>query len=52
MPKIDKYRGKEKDELSKLTLSEALPLLTSRARRTMSRLAGIQHQMKLHREGN
>ena len=40
MPKIDKYRGKEKDELSKLSLSEALPLMTSRARRTMSRVAG------------
>ena len=40
MPRIDKYRGKEKDELSKLSLSEALPLMTSRARRTMSRVAG------------
>jgi small subunit ribosomal protein S19 len=40
MPKIDKYRGREKDELSKLTLSESLPLMTSRARRTMSRVAG------------
>ena len=35
MPKIDKYRGKEKDELSKLSLSEALPLMTSRARRAL-----------------
>jgi small subunit ribosomal protein S19 len=40
MPKIDKYRGREKDELSKMSLSEALPLMTSRARRTMSRVAG------------
>ncbi|MFA6214002.1 MAG: ribosomal protein S19 family protein [Candidatus Micrarchaeia archaeon] len=37
MPKIDKYRGKAADELSRLTTSDVLPMLTSRARRTLSR---------------
>jgi len=37
MPRIDKYRGKEKDELSQIQLADALPMLTSRARRTMKR---------------
>jgi len=37
MPRIDKYRGKEKDELSQIQLSDALPMLTSRARRTLKR---------------
>lgn len=37
MPRIDKYRGKEKDELSQVQLADALPMLTSRARRTMKR---------------
>jgi len=40
MPRIDKFRGKEKDELAKLSTADALPLLTSRARRTLSRVAG------------
>jgi small subunit ribosomal protein S19 len=39
MPRIDKYRGKEKDELSKLSPADALPFLTSRARRTLRRAA-------------
>lgn len=39
MPRIEKYRGKEKDELSKLSADESMPLLTSRARRTLKRAA-------------
>ncbi|MFA6908197.1 MAG: ribosomal protein S19 family protein [Candidatus Micrarchaeia archaeon] len=39
MPRIDKYRGKMADELSKIPTSEALPMLTSRARRSLSRVA-------------
>ncbi|MFA4983640.1 MAG: ribosomal protein S19 family protein [Candidatus Micrarchaeia archaeon] len=39
MPRIDKYRGKMADELSKISTSEALPMLTSRARRALSRVA-------------
>jgi small subunit ribosomal protein S19 len=37
MPKIDKYRGKTQDELSKMSIEESLPLLTSRARRSLKR---------------
>ncbi len=37
MPRIDKYRGKEKEEASKITASEMLPHLTSRSRRTLKR---------------
>jgi len=40
MPRIEKYRGKEKDELSKLSIEETLPLLTSRARRAVKRAVG------------
>ncbi|MFA6328703.1 MAG: ribosomal protein S19 family protein [Candidatus Micrarchaeia archaeon] len=39
MPRIDKYRGKMADELSKMSTSESLPMLTSRARRTLTRVA-------------
>ena len=39
MPRIDKYRGKVADELSKMSVSETLPLLTSRARRALTRVA-------------
>ena len=39
MPRIDKYRGKMADELSKISVSDSLPMLTSRARRTLSRVA-------------
>ena len=39
MPRIDKYRGKMADELSKMSVSETLPMLTSRARRTLTRVA-------------
>jgi len=39
MPRIDKYRGKMADELSKMSVSESLPMLTSRARRALSRVA-------------
>ena len=39
MPKIDKYRGKMADELSKMSVSESLPMLTSRARRALTRVA-------------
>ncbi len=37
MPKIDKYRGKEKDELAAIGSEEFMPLLTSRARRALGR---------------
>jgi len=39
MPRIDKYRGKMADELSKMSVSDSLPMLTSRARRTLTRVA-------------
>ena len=39
MPRIDKYRGKMADELSKMSVSESLPMLTSRARRALTRVA-------------
>ena len=39
MPRIDKYRGKEKDALASLTAEEFLPMLTSRARRALKRAA-------------
>ncbi|MCX6771600.1 MAG: ribosomal protein S19 family protein [Candidatus Micrarchaeota archaeon] len=39
MPRIDKYRGKMADELSKMSVSETLPMLTSRARRSLTRVA-------------
>jgi len=37
MPKIDKYRGMDKDALSVLSPEDSLPLLTSRARRAVKR---------------
>ena len=37
MPKLDKYRGKEKDALSQLSSEDFLPMLTSRARRALKR---------------
>lgn len=37
MARIEKYRGLNKDELSALTIDDALPLLTSRARRAVKR---------------
>lgn len=41
MPRIEKYRGMERQQLEELTLEQTLPLLTSRARRAMKRaLAG------------
>jgi len=40
MPRIEKYRGKEKDELSRLSIDESMPLLTSRARRALKRAVG------------
>jgi len=39
MPRIDKYRGKMADELSKMPVADSLPMLTSRARRTLTRVA-------------
>jgi len=39
MPRIDKYRGKMADELSTMSVSDSLPMLTSRARRTLTRVA-------------
>ena len=39
MPRIDKYRGKVADELSRMSVSDSLPMLTSRARRTLTRVA-------------
>ncbi|MCX6769773.1 MAG: ribosomal protein S19 family protein [Candidatus Micrarchaeota archaeon] len=37
MPKVDKYRGLDKDALSKISQSEFIDLITSRARRTLKR---------------
>ena len=39
MPRIDKYRGKMADELSKISVADSLPMLTSRARRSLTRVA-------------
>ena len=46
MPKVDKYRGKMKDELSAMKLADVLPMLTSRARRTMTRAASKSINVK------
>lgn len=40
MPKLDKYRGMDKDALSKLSSDEFLAIITSRARRTLKRASG------------
>jgi small subunit ribosomal protein S19 len=37
MPRVDKYRGKDKDEVATLSAADALAHLTSRARRTLKR---------------
>ncbi len=37
MPRVEKYRGKEKDALSTVSSEDFLPMLTSRARRALSR---------------
>lgn len=37
MPKIDKYRGKTAGEFAGVTADDFLPMLTSRARRALSR---------------
>ena len=37
MPRIDKYRGKTTEEIAHMPLEEVLPLLTSRARRSVKR---------------
>jgi small subunit ribosomal protein S19 len=37
MPKVDKYRGKTKEEVMNLSSEQVLSLLTSRARRALSR---------------
>lgn len=37
MPRIEKYRGKAKEELSALSMDEVLPLLNSRSRRALKR---------------
>ena len=39
MPRVEKYRGKEKDALSTVSSEEFLPMLTSRARRALTRVA-------------
>lgn len=39
MPRIDRYRGKTKEELSSMPLEQVLPLLTARARRGVLRSA-------------
>ena len=39
MPKLDKYRGKDKDALSAMSTADFIPLLTSRARRALARAA-------------
>jgi small subunit ribosomal protein S19 len=45
MPKIEKYRGKEREALSTLTAEEFLPLLTSRARRALRRAASNKNMV-------
>ncbi|MCX8197167.1 MAG: ribosomal protein S19 family protein [Candidatus Micrarchaeota archaeon] len=37
MPRVNKYRGKEKEELVSMSIEEFMPLLTSRARRAVKR---------------
>jgi len=37
MPKVEKFRGMGKEQLEHISTEEALPLLTSRARRAVSR---------------
>ena len=37
MPKVDKYRGKTADEIAGVSANDFLPMLTSRARRALSR---------------
>ena len=37
MPKVDKYRGMDRDTVAKIKGDEILPFLTSRARRTLTR---------------
>jgi small subunit ribosomal protein S19 len=46
MPRIDKYRGLDKDALAKLTLEEFLPMLTARARRNLKR-AGANKSIQI-----
>lgn len=46
MPKVDKYRGKSREELEGLTLSAVLPMLTSRARRSVKRAASKSTKVK------
>lgn len=45
MPKIDKYRGKEKEALSQLSTEDFLPMLTSRARRALRRAASNKNMV-------
>ena len=45
MPKIDKYRGKEKDALSQLSTEDFMPMLTSRARRALRRAASNKNMV-------
>ena len=37
MPRVDKYRGKTKEECAKMGIEGFMPLLTSRARRALKR---------------
>ncbi len=37
MPRIEKYRGKAKEELEQLSMESVLPLLNSRSRRALKR---------------
>ena len=47
MPKVDKYRGKTSGELASVSSEQALPYLTSRARRTVRRaMAGKSAKVK------
>ena len=46
MPKVDKYRGKVKEELEGLTIEEFMPLLTSRARRALRRATTKASQLR------
>ncbi|VVC01025.1 30S ribosomal protein S19 [uncultured archaeon] len=46
MPKIEKYRGKSREEIENLSIEEFMPLLTSRARRALKRASARAGQVK------
>ncbi|MCX8194617.1 MAG: ribosomal protein S19 family protein [Candidatus Micrarchaeota archaeon] len=46
MPRVDKYRGKTKEECAKMGIEEFMPLLTSRARRALKRATSRASEVK------